>query len=579
MVIQDNTSYLNIQGSFNNAAEIARFVSQLSGCKTEYLEIVFLDARMLPAEVIIAIQKAMTSEQYKKVKISVFYRYLSSYLSRLGIRNFYQSSTAMHQIGNKTIKAIVIGGSAGSLDKILSIMSRLPLAEVSVFIVQHILEKAPNYLNELLKERTAYNVATITDGCKIEPGHVYIAPPAYHMSIEKGKIHLSDDDKINYARPSISRLFESTAKLYGRHLIAVLLCGYGSDGTSALESGKQHGATIIIEDPEECDAKEMLLNAWKTGLIDYKFPLPEIISYLSRMVIRETPEISNSDLPVFLAAVNEKYGYNYLRYEKESLKRRIKHGMSDLNIQSFSRFKELVLNDEEMFEFLFLEFSINVTDLFRNPEIYKVIREYVLPYLASFPHIKVWSAGCSTGLEPYSLAITLEEVGLLQKTQIYASDINPFVVEEAKNGLLPGSYLEKAEQNYLAAGGSQKILSYFRQVGQPTKTAQPAGTMDADSTPAPAIELVQLKESILNKILFFQHSLLNPGSFHEFQLILCRNVLIYFDKDLQMQVMKLFAQSLDLNGFLILGKNEVFASGIPDFKLVDKAHNIYKRIL
>jgi chemotaxis protein methyltransferase CheR len=273
------------------------------------------------------------------------------------------------------------------------------------------------------------------------------------------------------------------------------------------------------------------------------------------MLVSDVQEISNSELKLFLSAINEKYGYNYLQYEKESIKRRIRHGMNDLSVQSFNRFKEMVLNDEDMFEFLFLEFSINVTDFFRDPEMYKVVRDDILPYLESFPHLKIWSAGCSTGLEPYSLAINLEETGLLRKTQIYASDINPYVVEEAKNGILPAAFLDKAEKNYRTAGGTRNLAEYFQSSGG----------------------LVRLREAYLNKILFFQHSLLNQGSFHEFQLILCRNVLIYFDKELQKQVLKLFAQSLDLNGFLVLGKNEAFSAKIPGFELIDRTHCIYKR--
>jgi chemotaxis protein methyltransferase CheR len=556
LIVKDNTAYLNIQGIFNNTTSLDKFVEQLETCGTQNLEIAFLDAWMLPADVIIALQKKLISENAPKVKIIVFSRYLSVYLLRLGIRNENQSSATNQHYESKTVKAIAIGGSAGSLDSILSIMSKLPLAGVSVFIVQHIQEQVVNYLDNLIQKNSSYTAVLVKDGMKIELGKVYIAPPANHLSIEKGKIRLTSEDKINFARPSISRLFDSAAEEYGCHLIAVLLSGYGGDGSTSVELLHRSKATVIIEDPDECDAKDMLLNAWKTGLVDYKFPLPEIISYLNRMLINIEPEISDQDLHLFLTLVNDKYGYNYTRYEKESIKRRIKHGMNELRIHSFKRFKQFVLNDEDLFEFLFLEFSINVTELFRDPSIYKVIGEDIVPYLASYPYIKIWSAGCSTGLEPFSLAIIFEESGLLQKTQVYASDINPYVVEEAKNGLLPQANLEKAEKNYIAAGGTKSIASYFNNSGS----------------------FQQINASILDKILFFQHSLLNSGIFHEFQLIMCRNVLIYFNKELQNQVINLFIQSLDLNGFLVLGKNETFATGIPGLTLVDKSNNIYKRI-
>ncbi len=555
LIVKDNATYLNFQGSISSAAEVKKAVEQIRKCNTEEVELAFLDAKMLPSEIITVLQEKLLSGLHKKVRIIVFCRYLSSYLTRLGIRNINQAGTNIRFKENRVVKAIVIGGSAGSLDPILAIMNKLPLAEVSIFIVQHVMEQSPNHLNNLIKERTAYTVAEVANGLIIEPGKVYIAPPAHHLIIKKGKIYLTTEEKINYSRPSISRLFDTAAQEYGSHLIAVLLSGYGSDGTSSLELLHNSGSEIIIEDPEECEARDMVLNAWKTGLVDYKFPLPEIVYYLSRMLVKIEIEITDQDLQLFLTAIDKKYGYNYLRYEKESIKRRIKKGMNELRIHSFNRFKQVVLNDDEVFELLFLEFSINVTDMFRDPIIYKAIGETVLPYLESYPHIKVWSAGCSTGMEAYSLAIKLEEAGLLKKTQIYASDINPFVVEEAKNGLLPVSFLEKAESNYQEAGGLISLAKYFSKIGS----------------------LGQMQGSILDKILFFQHSLLNQGSFHEFQLIFCRNVLIYFDKDLQRQVLTLFAQSLDLNGFLILGKNESLSNDIKGFKLVDKANNIYKR--
>lgn len=556
IIVKDNTTYFNIEGVFSSAANVSKFTEQLEKCKTDLLEIAFLDAWMIPVQIVIAMLKRLSIAPAQNTKVIVFSRYLSMYLSRLGIRNVNQSSMSKQQYENIKVKAIVIGGSAGSLDPILAIMSKLPLADVSVFIVQHILEDSINHLNNLIAERSAYTVAVVIDGMKIEPGKVYIAPPACHLCVEKGKIRLTTEDKLNYARPSISRLFDSAAHEYGSNLLAILLCGYGGDGTTSLELLHRSKSMIIIEDPDECIAKDMLLNAWKTGLVDYKFPLPEIISYVNRMLSDIEPEVSDQDLHLFLTLVNEKYGYNYLQYEKESIKRRIKHGMNELRIHSFRRFKQVVMNDDDVFEFLFLEFSINVTELFRDPSIYKVIGEDILPYLASYPYIKIWSAGCSTGLEPYSLAIKLEEAGLLKKTQIYASDINPYVIEEAKNGLLPQSYMEKAEKNYLAAGGKKSISDYLNNL----------------------TSCLQIKASILDKILFFQHSLLNSGIFHEFQLILCRNVLIYFNRELQIEVINLFTKSLDLNGFLILGKNETFANGIPGLKLVDKSNNIYKRI-
>ena len=186
-----------------------------------------------------------------------------------------------------------------------------------------------------------------------------------------------------------------------------------------------------------------------------------------------------------------------------------------------------------------------------------MIREKVLTYLDSFPHIKIWSAGCSTGQEAVSLAILLHELGILNKSQIYASDINPFVVEEAQNGLYSAEMVINSKENYKLAGGKNNFESYFT-------------LKDGYAKVNPIIK---------DKILYFQHSLLNKGAFNEFHLVLCRNVLIYFDQNLQNSVLDLFFRSLYMNGFLILGESETITSYPVGFQVSDKASKIFKKII
>ncbi len=281
---------------------------------------------------------------------------------------------------------------------------------------------------------------------------------------------------------------------------------------------------------------------------------PYLYAYLSKIGIRsyyvaqepegckKEPEVTTRNSKAlyaqqvmdFLRAIYDQYGYDYTQYQIDSIMRRIKLCMLKENIQSFEVFKRVVLENEEVFERLFLDFSINITDFFRDPEVFAAIRDKILPYLDSFHHIKIWCAGCSTGQEAYSLAIMLDELNMLNKTQIYATDINPFVVEEAENGLYPLAGIENNIRNYRNAKGSKSFMKYFK-----VKETY----MEID---------VRLKKSIL----FFQHSLVNSGSINEFQLILCRNVLIYFSPDLQKNILKNFYCSLNQNGFLILGKRE-----------------------
>jgi len=549
--------HISVQGNLQFQTDKDEFFALLKPAKHTTVELTFFDARILPADVLVHIKSFIADNKHVKLKVNVFHRYLGSYLYRLGIPCHVMQQHSLEGKDPKKVRAIALGGSAGSLDKIMQIMSKLPARDISVFIVQHVLENEPNYLGEILQRNTEFKVIPVTDKTPVKTGCVYIAPPGHHMRIDHGKIRLTNEAKVNYARPSIGITFETLAQEYKSGLIAVLLCGYGDDGANSLALLKQVDATTIIEDPYDCDARDMPLSAWKTGLVDYKFPLPELVGFLSRIIEPEELNIEETELKHFLADLHEHYGYDYRHYSVQSAIRRITRVMTDHHIYSFRRFGELVLQDQDLFENLFLECSINVTEFFRNPVTFKAIREQVLTYLDSFPHIKIWSAGCSTGQEAVTLTILLDELGILHKTQIYASDINPFVVEEAQNGLYSPEMIENSRANYLQSGGTGDFDSYFTICDGYARVSN------------------HLKE----KILFFQHSLLNKGAFNEFHLILCRNVLIYFDQNLQGAVLDLFFRSLDMNGFLVLGESESITSYPIGFQVFDKANKIFKKII
>ncbi|MEI6889473.1 MAG: CheR family methyltransferase [Bacteroidales bacterium] len=551
------TRHISVQGNLQFLPDREQLFTQLVPGMYSELEITFFDIRVLPLDVVLRLMEFTTTYPKLKLKINVFHRYLGSYLFRLGIRSHVISQQTFNYKESGKTRAIVLAGSAGSLDKILAIMAKLPGKSIPVFIVQHILENEPNYLGELLERSTSFKIVPVTDKTVIRPGCVYIAPPGMHMLAENGKIRLSKEGKINFARPSIQVTFESLLKEYQDQLLAVILCGYGEDGVQAIPLLKQAGARVIIEDPGDCEAKDLLINSWRTGLVDYKFPLPELISYLVRIVEPSNPNIQEPELKRFFNKVHEQYGYDYRHYSTQSAIRRIARVMADNQLYSFRRFEELVLQDRDLFENLFLECSINVTDFFRNPETFRTIREKVLTYLDSFPHIKIWSAGCSTGQEAVSVAILLSELGILHKSQIYASDINPYVVEEAQNGIYSPETLEQSAENYLQSGGKKDLKSYF---------------IIKDG-------YARVKPEVLERILYFQHSLLNRGAFNEFHLILCRNVLIYFDHELQTSVLELFFRSLDMNGFLVLGESESVVSYPIGFEVSDKVNKIFKKII
>ncbi|HEY9059740.1 MAG TPA: protein-glutamate O-methyltransferase CheR [Pseudobacteroides sp.] len=256
--------------------------------------------------------------------------------------------------------------------------------------------------------------------------------------------------------------------------------------------------------------------------LNNKTPISELRSLDTDMVNR------------FLENIRLKFGYDYTGYQIDSVIRRINITMLRENISCFEQFEAAVLKEPEIFEQLFLDLSINTTGFFRDPDVFLMLRNRILTYLCSYSHIKIWCVGCSSGKEPYSLAILLYELGLLNKTYIYATDINPYIIEEAKNGLFSTSNIDKDILNYQKSGGTRNFVDYF----------------DLNDS------YMKIKSHLQKNILFFQHSVIGNGILNEFQLILCRNVLIYLTPQTQEKVLFTLSKSLDFTGFLVLGKSE-----------------------
>ncbi|MGM9476634.1 CheR family methyltransferase [Pedobacter sp. GSP4] len=244
--------------------------------------------------------------------------------------------------------------------------------------------------------------------------------------------------------------------------------------------------------------------------------------------------IDNDQVEILLNDVLETHGYDFLEYSHASIKRRITRLYALDNFVSFAEFRYTIKSDKQYFKRFLEEITVNVTEMFRDPSFYRALRNDVLPVLGTYPFIRIWVAGCSTGEEAYSLAILLKELNLLGKSLIYATDINPSVLDKAKKGMFPLNYLKQYSENYLQSGGLKEFSTYY--------TAN--------------YSLAKFDETLSSKMIFSTHNLVSDHSFNEFQLILCRNVLIYFDKELQHKVFGLFDNSLENLGFLALGSKE-----------------------
>ncbi len=264
------------------------------------------------------------------------------------------------------------------------------------------------------------------------------------------------------------------------------------------------------------------------------------------------------EFKLLLEAVHLKYGYDFRSYVKSTLANRI---LRRAHLSKFSNLSEMtrrLLYDPQFFEVLLLDLFINVTEMFRDPPFFQNLRKHVVPSLQTYSSINVWIAGCATGEEAYSIAILLKEIGMEKKFQIYATDLNEEAIEIAKRGKIDSSKSELFETNYKKAGGLASLTDYFQQEGKEWK----------------------LDENLLSSILFTSHNLAHDAAFNEMHLILCRNVLIYFDDNLKQKAFELFHESLPPNGFLCLGTSEsLFGSTIQKFfKEVQKGEKIFINI-
>ncbi|MDF3077552.1 MAG: chemotaxis protein CheR [Sphingobacteriaceae bacterium] len=267
--------------------------------------------------------------------------------------------------------------------------------------------------------------------------------------------------------------------------------------------------------------------------------------------------ISFDDLVEITKLIRNVYGFDFVGYSQASLKRRVTRIMQ-LNNLSLFEIRSRLTNDSAFFDQFLTEVTVNVTEMFRDPGFFKVLRNEVFPYLASFQRIKVWNAGCSSGEELYSFAILLEEQGLYSRSFLYGTDINTRVLSKAKKGIYELSRMKQYSENFIATGSAHSLSDFY--------TAK--------------YEAATISNKLKKNILFSVHNLVSDGVFNEFQMISCRNVLIYFDVELQERVIQLFYDSLCMLGFLCLGSKETLRSNemAKRFRVVSKTENIYQKI-
>ncbi|MZP30377.1 PAS domain-containing protein [Heliobacterium undosum] len=464
-----------------------------------------------------------------------------------------------NQDNEQALWVLAIGASAGGLRAIQEVLNRLsPDKNLAVFVVQHLSPRYPSHLTAILKRTSLMDVKEAVQDEVICGGTIYVATPNHHLVLHGNRIHLdAESEKVKFARPSIDVLFESAADAFGSRVIGVVLSGTGSDGSNGIISIKEHGGFTIAQDSSNSHYNAMPQNAINTGAIDFVLPLNEIPKIVSQIL--KEPETVRRELTLdehmeIADMLRHRLNVDVINYRRSTFKRRVRKRMSQLHFTSVQEYIEHLKQYPEELDELHDDLLINVTQFLRDEAAYESLRANCLePMIARAKDgdtLRVWSVGCSTGEEAYSVAFMvadmLEESQKKLELKIYATDLDEAAILEARRGLyneskvrsLPEAYREK----YMIACG----------------------------------DFYKVKKHIRSCVIFGVQDIVHSAPIAKVDLLICRNLLIYFEKELQKKVLTMFHYALNPGGFLFLGKSET-TSVVPElFDFVDRRWKIYR---
>jgi two-component system CheB/CheR fusion protein len=440
---------------------------------------------------------------------------------------------------------VVIGSSAGGIEALSTLVSTLPTPfSAPIVIAQHLDPARPSHLGEILARHSAIPVVTVHEHEQLQAGTVYVVPANHHIEITDYDITL-DPHKKGRPTPSIDLLLSSASEVYGDRLLAVILTGTGSDGAMGARAVKQAGGTVIIQNPETA-AYPGMPQSVEPQIVDIVADLPRIGPILFDLltgVAVPTQDDAKRELEPFLGIVREHTGIDFSSYKTPTILRRLQRRILAAGASDLAGYTKYLEHHPGEYQRLASSFLIKVTDFMRDPELFDTLRDKVIPDMIaasrkSGKELRFWSAGCATGDEAYSLAIlVLEALGDELPTftvKIFATDLDGEAIAFARRGLYPSGALADLPDDLRDR--------YF------TKTVQG----------------YEVKKLVRSLVVFGEHDMGQRAPFPRIDMVLCRNVLIYFTRELQQRALQLFAFALREGGYLVLGKTET-VSPTPNF--------------
>lgn len=465
-----------------------------------------------------------------------------------------------------------LGGSAGSVSALQEFFGRIPTnLGIAYVVVMHLAPDYESQLPAILQNRTRMPVVQVQDTVEVEANHVYVIPPAYHLAMDDGKIHLSTPLQPRGKRVAVDLFFRTLATTHRSKAVAIVLSGTDGDGAIGIKRIKEHGGVTVAQDPEEAEYEGMPRAAIETGMVDWILSVEQIAGKITewinnewrmRLPSRQTQNKSVAQaggdedevaLREVLNFLNTRTGHDFSHYKRGTVLRRIQRRLQVNSLEDIPQYVNFLRTHPGEAGALLQDLLISVTNFFRDPESFAAL----VPFLPRVflgkkagDTVRVWVPGCATGEEAYSLAMLLAEYSETldspPEVQIFATDLDDHALHFAREAVYPMT---------IAADVSPERLRHF--------FIQDQGRY-------------RLRKEVRERVLFASHNLLRDSPFSRQDLISCRNLLIYFNREAQEKVFGIFHFALQTDGLLFLGSSES-ADDNPLFGLLDKKHRIYER--
>jgi two-component system CheB/CheR fusion protein len=471
--------------------------------------------------------------------------------------------------GNHNFFAVGIGASAGGIKALERFFENAPKdSGMAYAVILHLSPEHESTLAEMMQRKTEMPVIKVVEAVKVEPNHVYVIPPAKDLVITDGFITVQEPEQRKGPPSPVDLFFRTLGAAYGPHAIGIVLSGTGTDGTLGLKRIKEEGGLAFAQDLREAEYDGMPRSAISAGLVDFVLPVAEIPQKLIslrqtaekiRIPVKEVqPPPQGSDDEVLhdiLALMRISTGHNFTNYKRSTVLRRIARRMQVNGVETLSDYLQLMRENPKEVKELQHDMLITVTNFFRDTEAFQILEREVVPKIflekTINDRVRVWVTGCASGEEAYSLAILMQEhaesLDSAPQLQIFATDIDEESITQAREGVFP--------ETIAADVPLERLKRYFTREGQHYR----------------------VKKEIREIVLFAPHNILRDPPFSRLDMVSCRNLLIYLNREAQDRVLELFHFSLKPSGFLFLGSSES-AESLPElFVPLDKKHRVFRR--